>query len=121
MVNASYEVDQYAKMEKYARLKEDASINTQLHDLRKGLKILQKKMVDVSAVTYQHGRLPTSHTKPTYALRPPPNLEDRNARAYSLIAKSYAQLFERLRIAIVLQPVKEKLPDLITRNFDGNK
>ncbi|KAG5595877.1 hypothetical protein H5410_037109 [Solanum commersonii] len=32
VVNVSYEVDQYAKIEKDARLKEDASINAQLHD-----------------------------------------------------------------------------------------
>ncbi|KAH0773510.1 hypothetical protein KY290_010647 [Solanum tuberosum] len=41
VVNVLYEVDQYAEMEKNARLKEDASINAQLHGLRKALKSLQ--------------------------------------------------------------------------------
>jgi len=41
VVNILYEVDQYTEMEKDARLKEDASINAQLHGLRKALKSLQ--------------------------------------------------------------------------------
>ncbi|KAK6796258.1 hypothetical protein RDI58_003959 [Solanum bulbocastanum] len=41
VVNVPYEVDEYAKMEKGARLKEDASINAQCHGLIKALKILQ--------------------------------------------------------------------------------
>ncbi|KAH0669354.1 hypothetical protein KY289_023847 [Solanum tuberosum] len=41
VVNILYEVEQYAKMEKDARLKEDASINAQLHGMRKALKSLQ--------------------------------------------------------------------------------
>ncbi|KAH0661678.1 hypothetical protein KY284_026609 [Solanum tuberosum] len=41
VINVSYEVDQYVEMEKDARLKEDASINVQLHGLRKSLKSLQ--------------------------------------------------------------------------------
>ncbi|KAG5571606.1 hypothetical protein H5410_061372 [Solanum commersonii] len=41
VVNIPYEVDQYAEMEKDDRLKDDASINAQLHGLRKTLKSLQ--------------------------------------------------------------------------------
>ncbi|KAG5571547.1 hypothetical protein H5410_061313 [Solanum commersonii] len=48
MVNVPYEVDQYAEMEKDAWLKEDASINAQLHDLRKALKSLQVTRVTES-------------------------------------------------------------------------
>ncbi|KAG5630353.1 hypothetical protein H5410_002070 [Solanum commersonii] len=59
--------------------------------------------------------------RPPYAPRPCLNLEARNARAYTPIAEPYAQLFERLRTAGVLQPVEGKLSDLIPRNFDGNK
>lgn len=40
-VKVPYEVDQYAEMDKNARLKEDESINAQLHGLRKVLKNLQ--------------------------------------------------------------------------------
>uniref|UniRef100_M1DW54 Uncharacterized protein n=1 Tax=Solanum tuberosum TaxID=4113 RepID=M1DW54_SOLTU len=59
--------------------------------------------------------------RPAYAPRPRPNFKARNARTYTPIAESYAQLFERLRTAGVLQPVQGKLPDPIPRNFDGNK
>ncbi|KAG5615843.1 hypothetical protein H5410_015667 [Solanum commersonii] len=59
--------------------------------------------------------------RPAYAPRPRLNPEARNARAYTPIAEPYAQLFERLRTAGVLQPVEGKLPDTIPHNFDGNK
>ncbi|XP_049358814.1 uncharacterized protein LOC125823480 [Solanum verrucosum] len=64
---------------------------------------------------------PIHQNRPAYAPRPRPNPEARNARAYTPIAEPYAQLFERLRTAGVLQPVEGKLPDPIPRNFDGNK
>ncbi|KAG5614333.1 hypothetical protein H5410_014157 [Solanum commersonii] len=48
-----------------------------------------------------------------YAPRPRPNPEARNARAYTPIAEPYAQLFERLRVAGVLQPVEGKTSDPI--------
>ncbi|KAG5599949.1 hypothetical protein H5410_031319 [Solanum commersonii] len=146
MVNIPYEVDQYAKMEKDARLKEDVSINSQLHDLRKALKSLQglqsgsiggikkkkKGMFQLSLTNREDHptntpTIPnllhivhTSHTKPyvpiqapihqnrpAYAPRPRPNLEARNARVYTLIVEPYAQLFERLRTAGVLNQLKK--------------
>ncbi|XP_055803488.1 uncharacterized protein LOC129872554 [Solanum dulcamara] len=64
---------------------------------------------------------PTHQNRPAYVPRPRPNLEARNTRTYTPIAKPYAQLFERLRIVGVLQPVEGKLPDPIPYNFDGNK
>ncbi|XP_015169313.1 uncharacterized protein [Solanum tuberosum] len=64
---------------------------------------------------------PIHQNRLAYAPRPRPNPEARNARAYTPIAEPYAQLFERLRTAGVLQPVEGKLPDPIPRNFDGNK
>ncbi|XP_055800430.1 uncharacterized protein LOC129869872 [Solanum dulcamara] len=64
---------------------------------------------------------PTHQNRPAYVPRPRPNLEARNTRTYTPIAEPYAQLFERLRIAGVLQPVEGKLPDPIPYNFDGNK
>ncbi|XP_049391611.1 uncharacterized protein LOC125856071 [Solanum stenotomum] len=64
---------------------------------------------------------PIHQNRPAYAPRPRPNPETRNARAYTPIVEPYAQLFERLRTARVLQPVEGKLPDPIPHNFDGNK
>ncbi|KAH0644537.1 hypothetical protein KY284_032421 [Solanum tuberosum] len=64
---------------------------------------------------------PIHQNRLAYAPRPRPNLEARNARTYTPIAKPYTQLFERLRTMGVLQPVEGKLPDPIPRNFDGNK
>ncbi|XP_049405282.1 uncharacterized protein LOC125868753 [Solanum stenotomum] len=61
------------------------------------------------------------HPSQSYAPRPCPNPEARNTRAYTPIVEPYAQLFESLRTAGVLQPVEGKLPDPIFRNFDGNK
>ncbi|KAG5590830.1 hypothetical protein H5410_041344 [Solanum commersonii] len=46
---------------------------------------------------------------------------DQNVCAYTPIAEPYAQLFERLRIVGVLQPVEGKLPYPIPRNFNENK
>ncbi|KAH0644876.1 hypothetical protein KY284_032760 [Solanum tuberosum] len=63
---------------------------------------------------------PIHQNRPAYAPRPRPILEARNARTYTPIAEPYAQLFERLRIVGVLQPVEGKLQDPIPRNFDGN-
>ncbi|KAG5598869.1 hypothetical protein H5410_030239 [Solanum commersonii] len=60
---------------------------------------------------------PNHQNRPAYALRPRPNPEARNARIYTSIAKPYAQLFERLRTAGVLQPVKGNLPDPIPHNL----
>ncbi|KAG5616501.1 hypothetical protein H5410_016325 [Solanum commersonii] len=57
----------------------------------------------------------------TYASRPRPNLETKNARSYTSITKPYAQLSERLRTTGVLQPVEGKLLDPIPSNFDRNK
>ncbi|KAG5595599.1 hypothetical protein H5410_036831 [Solanum commersonii] len=64
---------------------------------------------------------PIHRNRPAYAPRPRPNPEARNARAYIPIAELYAQLFERLRIVGVLQPVEGKLPDPIPCNFNGSK
>ncbi|KAG5614710.1 hypothetical protein H5410_014534 [Solanum commersonii] len=140
VVNVPYEVDQYAEMEVDAWLKDDASINAQFHGLKKASKSLQTSYVTYQvyntqphynpsrAPTYQNTprpyisvQAPIHQNRPAYALKPHPNLKARNARAYTLIAEPYAQLFERLRTAGVLQPVEGKLPDPIPRNFDGNK
>ncbi|KAH0752504.1 hypothetical protein KY285_005652 [Solanum tuberosum] len=64
---------------------------------------------------------PIHQNRPAYTPRPRPNPEARNVRAYTPIAEPYAQLFERLRTAGVLQPVEGKLLDPIPRNFDRNK
>ncbi|KAG5620497.1 hypothetical protein H5410_005715 [Solanum commersonii] len=78
-----------------------------------GIKKKRRQYDPVQAPIHQNG--------PTYAPRPYPNPEARNARTYTSIAEPYAQLFERLRKAGVLQPVEGKLPNPIPRNFDGNK
>ncbi|XP_059285956.1 uncharacterized protein LOC132039503 [Lycium ferocissimum] len=64
---------------------------------------------------------PVHQNRPPYAPRPRPTPEVRNTRTYTPIAKPLAQLFERLRTAGLLQPVKGRIPDPIPRNFDGNK
>ncbi|KAG5590829.1 hypothetical protein H5410_041343 [Solanum commersonii] len=56
---------------------------------------------------------PIHQNRPSYAPRPRPILKARNARFYTPIVKPYAQLFERLRIVGLLQPIEGKLPDPI--------
>uniref|UniRef100_M1DGZ3 Gag-pro n=1 Tax=Solanum tuberosum TaxID=4113 RepID=M1DGZ3_SOLTU len=150
VINIPYEVDQYEEMEKDARLKEDASINAKLqaviyqpggpshrypnnpqiaaHTSYVPVYNTQPHYNPPRAPAYQNPprpyvpvQAPIHQNRPAYAPRPRPNPEARNARAYTLIAEPYVQLFERLRTAGVLQPVEGKLPDPIPHNFDGNK
>ncbi|KAG5610177.1 hypothetical protein H5410_021458 [Solanum commersonii] len=81
---------------------------------------IKRKREDVSTVTYQQGGPSHRYSNyPAHTAYAP--YQARNACVYTPIAEPYAQLFERLRTARVLQPVEGRLPDLIPRNFDGNK
>ncbi|KAG5579957.1 hypothetical protein H5410_050584 [Solanum commersonii] len=115
VVNVLYEVDQYTEMEKDAQLKEDATINAQLHVYN-----TQPYYYPPRAPAYQNPPRPYVHVqalihqnRPAYAPRPCLNLEARNACTYTLIVEPYAKLFKRLRTAGVLHLFERKLHDPI--------
>ncbi|XP_049370758.1 uncharacterized protein LOC125835694 [Solanum verrucosum] len=71
--------------------------------------------------SYQPLQASTFQNRPYAAPRAGPNHEIKTTRNYTKIVEPLAQLFERLKIAGMIQPIEGKIHDLIPKWFDSSK
>ena len=62
-----------------------------------------------------------SPNRPQNTPRPRPNVERRPTKTYTPLAEPLAQLYERLKMAGILQPIQGRTPDPIPGWYDGTK
>ncbi|XP_060190790.1 uncharacterized protein LOC132620095 [Lycium barbarum] len=62
-----------------------------------------------------------SPNRPQNAPRPRPNVERKPTKTYTPLAEPLAQLYERLRIAGILQPIQGRIPNPLPGWYDGIK